>query len=1540
MFYPFLNSPCIFLDFCFNILKLRCRFIKFKGECSWLDYGNFRRRQVLEIDNYLLLYNTPAERTVSMSFIVRHLMAVAVGTLFAASTLTADTNIENLVNAGKYKEAIQYAEKQLPAASRSVSDWIALAIAHEKSNSPKEQILNCLKEAQRVNPSDPKALGMLGEYYYNAKNFGEAIKYFQSSFLLKRSGPMAEKMALCAANLNQWEKAKDAAESAVGLDSTVLECRSILIKSYLQEKSWALAGDQLSVIARRGKATLDQWKLLADCYEKAGKPNDLAFADSTIVLLDKNNVPSRTRYGAYALLKGDTTTALRLFKELAILNPKDSRSFKHLYELSLSRGNKDDAILYLKNYLVLDSTKMELYWLLGDLSFEKKDLPGALDAYRLAFKKKSDQGKGHFKKYANIVLQKNLEKEAVAVINAAINASEADVEMYTAIGDIYRKQDKCANAVKMYQDALKLDPKNLAVLTAMADCQARTGDVKNAILSYEQIVLMNPKPSQEYKALGELQMKTGKKENAIASYKKYLETTANDYPVAKMVGLYSYEAKQYKEAVKFLNMVQDPGLRDVTLLTALGLSSYSLNDCNATSDALAKAWAAKPVPSILTQILLPLADCFEKNGNTPKAAEAYETYASLPGISNADIAYKGAFLRERSDRAGAIKAYGANTGKYPKDYRNFLRLGLLIATDSSSLDKAVVCLTSATALSDTIRTAWRTLATIHGKMKNEPKELAAWQKLAVLEPQDAEANRRIGTIQFRKKQYAQAISPLEVVATTSDQDYELLRMLATCYTETKRPKEAMSLLRKAKALKPDDPGIRVAIIAAAAGIGPGESVEKEKEELAEIDKKIINKDKKNIESRVRLVEYYTGKKEYNDAYSLLKELSLLTPKDPVVFRKLFEIASRNNNKQEASQYLRKYLAIDPNNANAYKNLGDLLYEQKDLDGALSAYRTTVKLNPQLKGFYSNYINVVLQKKLDVDAIAVIQNAIKFGEADMPDYLALGDIYRKKGQCPNAIKMYQEVLKLDPKNLEAMGYLGECQAMTGDVKNAIISYEQVVLMKPKPSKEFKMLGDLQTKAGKTDAAMDAYRKYLLEVPTDQTIARTVGLHEYDQKKYPETIKYLELVKDPSLQNVQYLVALGDSYYRAGNTKKTTELLSKAWAAKPAPATLQKVLKILADCYEKTNQPSKSLEVYDAYVKLPGVSDPEASYLRGFLREKSDRPTAIKIYAANTTAYPKDYRSFLRLGLLMSSDPASANKAASVLKKTAALVDTIPLLWETLAAIYKKVKNSEGELQALQKLLVLQPQNLEANKRVSALLLEKKQIPQAITNLEMVLTMAPKDIATMLLLVEGYLETKRPQQALDLLEKADAIDKNNVQIKSKLYDLDKQAGQDQKAEEEIKALIGLTKDNKYRLKYAHDLVAHQRYEEAVKIIADIKTADPMNIEGLMLRGAIQKAQKKYDEAIETYKEISYIDENYVPALVERGDTYLQQQKFDRAEHYFDKAMKADPKNSLAVYGKALCAKAQKNMSLYKDLINKAKTLDPKNSRIQEEAAKAGK
>ncbi|MBN2189081.1 MAG: tetratricopeptide repeat protein, partial [Chitinispirillaceae bacterium] len=642
---------------------------------------------------------------------VRHVMAFSSIILCAFSFTRADDTFGNLLNSGKYQDAIQYAEKQLPPASRTIDVWIGLAQAYEKTGM-KDQVLACYREAQRINPSEPRVHYGLGACYFQMKNFAEALKYYQSGFLLKRSAVAAERMAISAASLNQWEKAKDAAETAVGLDSTVFECRPILVKLYLQEKNWSGAVEQLEFIVKRGGAKLDKWKLIASCYEKAGMRDKLPRADSMIVTLDRNDIPSRVRFADHSLARGDTAAALRLYKELAILTPTDPKPFKNLYLLSTKRGNAEDATLYLKNYLVLDSGDAGLQWVLGDLLIGQKDAAGALDSYRRAFRKNLQGGKGHFKKYADLVLQKKLDNEAITVINAAAAAGDADVAMYTAIGDIYQRLSQYPNASKMYQEVLKTDPKNLRVLNALAQCQAKSGDVKNAIISYEQIVLMNPKPSQEYKALGDLHTKNGRRDNAIAAFKKYLETEPGDQQVAKAVGLYSYEMKQYPDAVKYLTMVKEGKLHDVALLTALGLSAFQTKDCAAAVDPLARVWAAKAPPAILMQVLTPLAECYERSDNIPKAAEAYEAYASLPGVNNTDVAYRGAFLKEKSDRTGAIKAYTANTVAYPKDYRNFLRLGLLYAADSTALDRAAANLTAASLIVDTVQTLWQTLAVV------------------------------------------------------------------------------------------------------------------------------------------------------------------------------------------------------------------------------------------------------------------------------------------------------------------------------------------------------------------------------------------------------------------------------------------------------------------------------------------------------------------------------------------------------------------------------------------------------------------------------------------------------------------------------------------------------------------------------------------------------------------------------------------------------------------------------------------------------------
>src|SRR5664279_3396927 len=94
--------------------------------------------------------------------------------LFAAGSIFADDGFDNLIKNGKYQEAIKYADKQIPPASRTIDIWLDLALAHEKSGLPKEQVLACYKEAQKINPSEPRVHFALGNYYYNMKNYAEA----------------------------------------------------------------------------------------------------------------------------------------------------------------------------------------------------------------------------------------------------------------------------------------------------------------------------------------------------------------------------------------------------------------------------------------------------------------------------------------------------------------------------------------------------------------------------------------------------------------------------------------------------------------------------------------------------------------------------------------------------------------------------------------------------------------------------------------------------------------------------------------------------------------------------------------------------------------------------------------------------------------------------------------------------------------------------------------------------------------------------------------------------------------------------------------------------------------------------------------------------------------------------------------------------------------------------------------------------------------------------------------------------------------------
>jgi len=1403
----------------------------------------------------------------------------------------------------------------------------------------------------------PEILLLMGRAYEGVKNDQEAMASYQRSFLLDATAAAAEGIAKSAMRLNNRSRARDAAESAIALNPDAMASRLILADILYSEKAYAAVAPHLEYVATKNPREIEVWRKLAECYENTRDNDKLATADAQIIALDSKDIKSRQRHADYSLEKGDTQTAMKLYRELAALTPRDPKPFRSLSEALLKDGNKRDALPFLRSFIALDSSNADAIKQLADLLFEAKDADGALNEYRKAIRRNPNIT-GLYKNYAAILIEKKENDELLRAVQRAIALKEVDAAMYTAAGDIYMARRDNANAFRMYQAALQLDAQNMALLAKLASAQAAAGDTRNAIVSYEQIVALNPNATTEFKVLGDLVTRAGRAKEGIDHYKKYLAKVPNDQEVSARVGLFEYNNKQYRDAIGFLTKVTDAKLLTTEVLFALGDSYFRIEDCkNAITffervrtsippppaprpgqTAAQRAAAAQP-PAVLANTLRPLAECYEKTGDKVKAADIYNAFVTLPGVRDADASFKSAFLREETDMATAIRRYEANTKAFPRDHRNFKRLGLHYAKTDATLQQAATNLNAASLLADTVSIIWRTLGEVQGKLKNTDRELAAYTKYLSLRPTDAAAeaaaSKRVGAIQIERRQFPAGVANLERVAIVNPNDYEVCMLLATGYSSTNRPREAAEQYRKAKALRPDDVGIRISLIESLEKANDSAGVRAEKRDLAELDRKIVASDRKNVESRQRLVGQARSNNDNARAYVHLRELSELTPNDHVVFKSLYDIAMADGKKKEAVGHLRKFIALRPNVAEAHKNLGLLLYEEKDFDGALVAFREARKLDPAVKGIYKEFMDVLIKKKLDAEIIPVGNAAIAAKEIDAASYVAMGDIHSKQNRHADAARMYKAALDIDTKNTALLATYAESQMRAGDLRGAAVTYEQVLLLNPNASKEFKDLGAIQARLGNQEAAMGNYKKFLAKNPSDEETAIIVANHEYGKKQFKEAIKFYEMVKKADLQTLQYLTRLADSYYQTEDFKKAADTYDKIRKARGVtPVTLREILKPLAISYERDNQPAKAAEAYAAFVALPQVVDADASYKRAFLIEKTNQAEAIRYYTANLRTFPRDARNFVRLGMLQAEKKETLDQAVTNLTAATRIVENDTAVWLALAKANGQLNRVDPELAAYRRYVALRGQDQTATRRIGEILHGKKQWNEAITNLEMFLITNTNDVKAVIMLADAYEATNRQEKATEYLVRARTLDGKDAAVRERLYNIYKKEGKRGQAETEIRQLVELTKDNRHRLMLCNDLVEAGKLDEAARVADEVRRNDPMNFDGLMAVASIQNRQRKFTDAIETYKKLGFINDKHAGAHVGRAEAHLALSQHDQAISFFRRALEIDPKMAAAELGLAMVYKAQGKRDLQVQHLNRARALEPNNRAVQNE------
>jgi len=694
-----------------------------------------------------------------------------------------------------------------------------------------------------------------------------------------------------------------------------------------------------------------------------------------------------------------------------------------------------------------------------------------------------------------------------------------------------------------------------------------------------------------------------------------------------------------------------------------------------------------------------------------------------------------------------------------------------------------------------------------------------------------------------------------------------------------------------------------------------------KEDILKIDKQIVLLDLNDEKSRRRLAETYIIQTKFDEAQKIYDYLIRIKKIKVDDYSNLIKTSIELKQKSRTIEYLVAYKQLKPNEPTIYKQLADLYFETNELNNALLYYNKTLEFKPYIQNTYRNLAKVLIAKKIDQKTVILIaEKAIENKEYDHEIYSYIGNYYYNLYSYSKALENYQEAQKIK-NDIKIFSNLAACQVKLKKNTDAIISYEQIISFDT-TQENFKILGNLYQEQGKDEESIKNFKKYLKNNKDDK-LSTTVAMFEYQKQNYKEAIVYFKKIEAFSSQT---LFAFGESCAKTNdwdNTIKNFQDFLIKYFGTPKTATSYKYLGI---AFENKKQFKESIKAYRSYLQYE--SDENVNYLIGTLELNIDSINAKETFLENTKKFPEDYRNFVELGKLNRDNIQTSKK---LFERAVELNDTLLSVWTELGLIYNTLKDTENQIIAYKKVIMLDPQNFDANKYLGISLFNKGQDKEALLYLELARSMKLSDPEIMFTLAQIYDSSDKQTEASLLLQSAKKLKPDDPEICYYIVNYNLKKGKLEESLYELEYLIKIKGIKQYFNLYIDILFELKKFKQAEKVIETERKKDPENLEYLMLLAQAQKDDKRLDDALETYKMILYVNSSYIPALLNRAQLHLDKLEYEKSLDYFEKVLKSDAKNITAMLGMAKVYKLQSDIAHFSEFVEKVKTIDPQNEEV---------
>jgi tetratricopeptide (TPR) repeat protein len=351
-----------------------------------------------------------------------------------------------------------------------------------------------------------------------------------------------------------------------------------------------------------------------------------------------------------------------------------------------------------------------------------------------------------------------------------------------------------------------------------------------------------------------------------------------------------------------------------------------------------------------------------------------------------------------------------------------------VRAQQGRLSDAEALLTRASKIDPTLVSVHMNLAFLY-VLKNAPdKTISELKEVVRLEPNNVEANYKLGRLLLARGQTDDAIDVIEKAKSGAPASVVFLPLLGDAYLNKGNAEKAEENYLLALAAQKDNAD---AMLGMAKVSQSREDARAVAVYLAQARELAGN----SAELRYKVGVTALGLGLFDDAESDLEQAAKLKPNEPSYLIALGAAWLKKPDLIVAEQIFRQALERQPDNAQAQMYLGYVLYKQKKFSEARGYLEKTIKADGSLPEPYYYLGLIVQEENEDERAITLLEKAIQVSPTFANAHVALGASYLKLKDYARAQKELELGAKLNPDDSKAHYQLAVLYARLKDPKRA-------------------------------------------------------------------------------------------------------------------------------------------------------------------------------------------------------------------------------------------------------------------------------------------------------------------------------------------------------------------------------------------------------------------------------------------------------------------------------------------------------------------------